>query len=132
MHAPGTPPPVGLTFFFPAYNDSGTIASLVITALQTARRLTPNFEIIIVNDGSADGTAEIASELARTYPEVKVVHVICDNAVTHRSAITQKALGPFSDRLKLHFLPTYCPEENPIEICTPASLGTTTPRPLRS
>jgi glycosyltransferase involved in cell wall biosynthesis len=60
--------------FFPAYNDSGTIASLVITALQTARRLTPDFEIIIVNDGSADTTAEIADELARTYPEVRVVH----------------------------------------------------------
>jgi glycosyltransferase involved in cell wall biosynthesis len=60
--------------FFPAYNDSGTIASLVITALQTARRLTDDFEIIIVNDGSADQTAEIADELARTYPEVRVVH----------------------------------------------------------
>jgi glycosyltransferase involved in cell wall biosynthesis len=64
----------GLTVFFPAYNDSGTIASLVITALQTARDLTSDFEIIIVNDGSADATAQIADELARTYPEVRVVH----------------------------------------------------------
>ncbi|MDQ3347730.1 MAG: glycosyltransferase family 2 protein [Acidobacteriota bacterium] len=64
----------GLSVFFPAYNDSGTIASLVITALQTARSLTSDFEIIIVNDGSADATAEVADELARTYPEVRVVH----------------------------------------------------------
>ena len=64
----------GLSVFFPAYNDSGTIASLVITALQSARRLTPECEIIIVNDGSADATAQIADELARTYPEVRVVH----------------------------------------------------------
>jgi glycosyltransferase involved in cell wall biosynthesis len=64
----------GLTVFFPAYNDSGTIASLVITALQTARALTPDFEVIVVDDGSADATAQIADELARTYPEVKVVH----------------------------------------------------------
>jgi len=64
----------GLSVFFPAYNDSGTIASLVITALKTARRLTSDFEIIIVNDGSADKTAEIAEELARTYPEVRVIH----------------------------------------------------------
>ena len=69
--APRTP---GLSVFFPAYNDSGTLASLVITALKTARRLTPDFEVIIVNDGSADTTAEIADELARTYPEVRVVH----------------------------------------------------------
>lgn len=64
----------GLSVFFPAYNDSGTIASLVITALQTARQLTSDFEIIIVDDGSADATAQIADELARTYPEVRVVH----------------------------------------------------------
>ncbi len=67
-------PQPGLSVFFPAYNDSGTIASLVISALQAARELTPDFEIIIVNDGSADATAEIADELARTYPQVRVVH----------------------------------------------------------
>ena len=67
-------PKPGLSVFFPAYNDSGTIASLVITALHTARELTSDFEIIIVNDGSADATAQIADELARTYPEVRVVH----------------------------------------------------------
>ena len=64
----------GLSVFFPAYNDSGTIASLVIAALRAARKLTPDFEVIVVNDGSADATAEIVDELARTYPEVKAVH----------------------------------------------------------
>jgi glycosyltransferase involved in cell wall biosynthesis len=73
MPTPATAKP-GLSIFFPAYNDSGTIASLVITALQTARELTSDFEVIIVNDGSADATARIADELARTYPEVRVVH----------------------------------------------------------
>ena len=68
----------GLSVFFPAYNDSGTIASLVISALQTARRLTPDFEVIVVDDGSADATAQICDELARTYPEVKVVHHGCN------------------------------------------------------
>jgi glycosyltransferase involved in cell wall biosynthesis len=67
-------PVKGLSVFFPAYNDSGTIASLVISALQSARKLTPDFEVIVVNDGSADKTAEILDELARTYPEVRVVH----------------------------------------------------------
>src|SRR3954468_8110193 len=71
---PSDRPANGLSVFFPAYNDSGTIASLVITALRSARKLTTNFEIIVVNDGSADNTAEILDELARTYPEVRVVH----------------------------------------------------------
>src|SRR5512145_2332406 len=64
----------GLSVFFPAYNDSGTIASLVIASLKAAERLTSDFEVIVVNDGSADATAEIADELARTYPQVRVVH----------------------------------------------------------
>jgi glycosyltransferase involved in cell wall biosynthesis len=64
----------GLSIFFPAYNDSGTIASLVITALRTARTLTPDHEVIVVNDGSKDGTAGILEELASIYPQVRVVH----------------------------------------------------------
>ena len=71
---PAERPAKGLSVFFPAYNDSGTIASLVITALRTARTLTPDHEVIVINDGSADNTAEILDELARTYPEVRVVH----------------------------------------------------------
>jgi glycosyltransferase involved in cell wall biosynthesis len=66
--------PRGLSVFFPAYNDSGTIASMVIRTVQTASKLTPDFEIIVVDDGSADGTAAIADELARTYPQVRAVH----------------------------------------------------------
>jgi glycosyltransferase involved in cell wall biosynthesis len=65
--------PSSLSVFFPAYNDSGTIASLVITALQAASRLTPNYEVIVVNDGSSDSTAQILDELARVYPHLKVV-----------------------------------------------------------
>ena len=72
--AAGSQPPVGLSIFFPAYNDSGTIASLVIAARQAAQQLTPDFEILVVNDGSADNTAEIVDELERTYPEVRAIH----------------------------------------------------------
>jgi glycosyltransferase involved in cell wall biosynthesis len=64
----------GLSVFFPAYNDSGTIASMVIRAVKAASELTPDYEVIVVNDGSADATPEIVDELARTYPHVHAVH----------------------------------------------------------
>src|SRR3954463_7616301 len=68
------PKPAGLSVFFPAYNDSGTIASMVIRAVQAASELTPDYEVIVVDDGSRDATPEIVDELARTYPHVRVVH----------------------------------------------------------
>jgi glycosyltransferase involved in cell wall biosynthesis len=71
-HPPTTP---GLSVFFPAYNDSGTIASLVIRAVQVAGTLTPDFEVIVINDGSQDDTPRILDELARVYPQhVRIVH----------------------------------------------------------
>ena len=66
--------PAGLSIFFPAYNDSGTIASMVLNALLTARALTPDHEVIVINDGSRDRTPQILDELARVYPEVRIVH----------------------------------------------------------
>jgi glycosyltransferase involved in cell wall biosynthesis len=74
MSAPTAGKPASLSVFFPAYNDSGTIASMVIRTVKAASELTPDFEIIVVDDGSADSTAEIADELARTYPQVRAVH----------------------------------------------------------
>jgi len=66
--------PPGLSIFFPAYNDGGTIASLVILAVQVAGRLTSDFEVIVVNDGSSDATRDILDDLVRTYPNVRAIH----------------------------------------------------------
>jgi glycosyltransferase involved in cell wall biosynthesis len=66
--------PPGLSIFFPACNDAATIASLVIAAVQAASHLTPDFEVLVINDGSTDATALVVDELARLYPQVRVVH----------------------------------------------------------
>jgi len=47
---------------------------MVIRAVQAASKLTPDYEVIVVNDGSRDATAQIADELAEKYPHVRVVH----------------------------------------------------------
>lgn len=63
-----------ISAFFPAYNDGGTIPSMVLTALIALRQVTDDFEIIVVNDGSADYTAKVLDELAQRVPELRVIH----------------------------------------------------------
>jgi glycosyltransferase involved in cell wall biosynthesis len=63
-----------LSIFFPAYNDAGTIASLALLAHMTARQLTNDYEVIVINDGSPDHTGEMLDEMARHFPWLKVVH----------------------------------------------------------
>jgi glycosyltransferase involved in cell wall biosynthesis len=63
-----------LSIFFPAYNDAGTIASLALVAHMTARNLTDDYEVIVVDDGSPDHTGALLDEMARHFPWLKVVH----------------------------------------------------------
>jgi len=74
MQAPDNTRQPSISMFFPAYNDGGTIASLVIRAVAAASRLTSDFEVIVVNDGSTDSTRDIADALTRTYPQVRAIH----------------------------------------------------------
>lgn len=66
---------MSITAFFPAYNDAGTIPSMVLTVLMTLRELSDDYEVVVINDGSQDHTAQVLDELARVYPhEVRIVH----------------------------------------------------------
>lgn len=66
---------LSISAFFPAYNDAGTIASMVVTTLLTLRQLSDDYEVIVINDGSKDHTPQVLDELARIYPdEVRIVH----------------------------------------------------------
>ena len=64
----------GLSIFFPAYNDAGTIASLALVAHMTARTLTDDYEVIVVDDGSPDHTGALLDEMAKHFPWLRVVH----------------------------------------------------------
>jgi glycosyltransferase involved in cell wall biosynthesis len=67
------PSPISVSAFFPAYNDAGTIASMVVTADRTLRQITDDYEVIVVNDGSPDHTADVLADLQTRYPKLRVV-----------------------------------------------------------
>jgi transposase len=51
----------------------------------------------------------------RDYPEATHIHVILDNFSIHKSRRTKLAEMALKDKVTLHFLPPYCPNENRIE-----------------
>ena len=63
-----------ITAFFPCYNDAGTIAAMIIRALQTLGELTDDYEVIVINDGSTDDSARILDEMAQHYRRLRVIH----------------------------------------------------------
>lgn len=71
---PNGPHVPALSFFFPAHNEAENIEPFVLEALAALPDLADEFEIIAVDDGSKDGTAEIADRLAAEHAQVRVVH----------------------------------------------------------
>ena len=55
-------------------------------------------------------------ELVQRYPQAKVIHVILDNYCIHKTKQVDVTLATEQgQRLRLHFLPPYCPDHNRIE-----------------
>jgi len=53
--------------------------------------------------------------LRRSYRRAEVVHLVLDNYIIHKSQRTRRALEELDGRIRIHFLPPYSPEHNPIE-----------------
>lgn len=65
---------LSLSVFYPCYNEEANVERTTMAALKALRRITDDFEVIIVDDGSKDRTGEIADRLAAQNPRVRAVH----------------------------------------------------------
>ena len=63
-----------LSVVFPAFNEEYNIRTTVENARRVLPQIARKWEIIVVNDGSADETNRICDALASRYPEVRALH----------------------------------------------------------
>jgi glycosyltransferase involved in cell wall biosynthesis len=58
----------------PAYNEKENIDRAVSSTLEVLQDACDDFEIIIVDDASTDGTGQILDEMAKRIPNLRVIH----------------------------------------------------------
>lgn len=73
---------------------------------------TKMIEVLTVN---AMSTIALLMAIEIMYPLKRVIHVFLDNARYHHADLVQEWLARPGCRIKLHFIPTYCPHLDPIE-----------------
>jgi glycosyltransferase involved in cell wall biosynthesis len=64
--------PLRISAVFPAYNDGGTIASMVLRVAGALDALGADYEVIVTDDGSRDYTAAILADLAQRFAWLRV------------------------------------------------------------
>ncbi len=64
----------GISVFLPSHNEEGNVERVVKAYLAELPRVSDNYEVIVVDDGSSDRTGEIADRLAAEDSHIKVVH----------------------------------------------------------
>jgi glycosyltransferase involved in cell wall biosynthesis len=62
-----------ISAFFPCYNDAATIASMVTLTLTTIDDVGAVGSVVVINDGSTDGSAKVLTELAAREPRLRIV-----------------------------------------------------------
>lgn len=76
---------------------------------------TGDFTYIEEQSISAQTTRLILERIETAHPVKKTIHVFLDNARYHHARQLKPWLKAKGRRVKLHFLPAYCPHLNPIE-----------------
>jgi len=62
-----------LSVFLPSYNESENIKEVILAVKKVLEEVAGEWELLIIDDGSKDGTGEIAKSLSLAEPRIKVI-----------------------------------------------------------
>jgi len=63
-----------VSIFVPAYNEAAHLEGAVADIASAAQAALDDYEILLVDDGSTDGTGPLADRLAQQRPKLRVIH----------------------------------------------------------
>lgn len=66
---------VELSLVLPAYNEGPAIERTIGNAVKALEKITPCFEIIVVNDGSLEETGGVLDRIAAATPQLRPIHL---------------------------------------------------------
>lgn len=72
-------------------------------------------QMLLVDSVNADSTLALLGGIERQFPAMRRIHVFVDNARCHRAQAVRHWLAKPDCRIRLRFVPPYCPHLNPIE-----------------
>jgi len=67
--------PRSVSFVFPMYNEAENIGQTISRASALARELTDDYEIVVVDDASTDGSADVVDGLASADSHIKSIRL---------------------------------------------------------
>jgi len=70
---PSALPAPSISAFFPAYNEEANIGPLCLKTAAALKKVTRRYEVIAINDGSRDRTAEVVTALHKKDPHIRLV-----------------------------------------------------------
>ncbi|RJP14561.1 MAG: glycosyltransferase family 2 protein [Candidatus Abyssobacteria bacterium SURF_5] len=63
-----------ISIVMPAYNERENIEKAVLSSLAVLRSACDDYEVVVVDDGSLDGTAELLDKMAQEHAALRVIH----------------------------------------------------------
>lgn len=62
-----------ISIVLPAYNEEENVGEAIAATVEAMESITPDYEVMVADDGSSDGTSRVVEVLMERYPQVRLI-----------------------------------------------------------